>query len=90
MNLLGDEVLKSLSKYLDSFAGGNDGIRDSGSNEATRNLLNVGANDATFMRTPGFMNANNRHRNEEGISGNHSEVGGDKRLVFINHTVTTR
>jgi len=39
------------------------------------------------MRTTGVIN--NRHRNEEGISRNHSEVDGDKRLGFINHTVTT-
>jgi len=39
------------------------------------------------MRTTGVIN--NRHRNEAGISRNHSEVDGDKRLGFINHTVTT-
>jgi len=55
-------------------------------------FLNTGANDAQFMRTPRHDDANNRHRNEAGINRNHdedSEVDGDKRRVFINHTITT-
>ena len=44
------------------------------------------------MRTPRHDDANNRHRNEAGINRNHdevSEVDGDKRQAFINHTITT-
>jgi len=54
-------------------------------------VLNTGANDAQFMRTPRHDDANNRHRNEAGINRNHDEVNevdSDKRRVFINHQAT--